>query len=285
MAAKKKVSKKKVSKKKTDRKTSTSKAMVSMDDFKRRSQADAERDSTRIAAGAGGSYISLRNGRFQFQDADLGKELDVVVLGFCSENVYYDSPWDPDDPNSPACAAIGMDDNDYLIPDEKSPEVQADSCEECEYNEWGSASVGGGKMCSNRKRLLVAAVDDLLAGGEVETPTMGVAPTSIGNFNKYVKGLDKVHHSACYAMITKLEVDEDDDKVINFSAVEPVDDNALAQAIMERLDSVEGMLVTEYDFSNYHKPQPKRRGSKKKTSNKKTGKKKTSKKKGSKFAR
>jgi len=273
MAAKKKA-KKKASKKQ-------SKALVSMEDYEKQMMADASSDSARITSREGGSFISTQNGTFTYQDSDLGDSMEVVIVGFASTNMHYPFPYDSDDPNSPGCAAVGMDDNDYLIPSEESPDKINDDCETCEFNEWGSADVGKGKKCKNGKRLALISYDEIL-NEEVEVAMLSIAPTSMGNFNKFVKGLEKTLKRPTYGIVTKVFFDPDDDKVIKFKPVEPVSDPAQMQVIMEQRQLIEEALIEEPDFSNFHEPVKKqRRGG----SGKKASKKKSSKKKSSKFAK
>lgn len=269
MAAKKKA------KKKTAKK-SKSKALVSMEDYENQMMADASSDSARITSREGGSFISTQNGTFTYQDSDLGDSMEVVIIAFASTNMHYPFVYDKDDPQSPGCAAIGLDDNDYLVPSDESPDKINDDCETCEFNEWGSADVGKGKKCKNGKRLALIHSDSIL-DEEVEVAMLSIAPTSMGNFNKYVKGLEKTLKRPTYGVVTEVFFDPDDDKVIKFKSVEPVSNPAQMQVIMDQRTLVEDALLEEPDFSNFHEPiKQKKRGGK--ASKKKTSKKKSSKK-------
>ena len=265
MAAKKKTAKKK---------TSKSTAMVSMADYEKQMMADASSDSARTAShGSGTGFISIKGGSFSFGDADLGEELKILILGFASTNTYYDCDYDPNDPNSPACAAVGMDDNDYLEPSENSPAKVSDNCEECEFNEWGSADTGKGKKCKNGKRLAVMSVDDL----EEDEPTIAlinVPSTSLTNFNKFVKGLEKTLNRPTYGVTTLLSFDDSADyEVLKFKVIEPISDISTMEKVMAARAGIEDILLEEPDFSNYHVPvkvqRPARKKAKKKTAHRK----------------
>lgn len=283
MAAKKKTAKKKTAKKAVSKKSSQSKALTTMEEYEKQMADDASADSARVSGGGEGQFISTSNGTFTYKDSDLGDSIEVVIVNFASENIYYDAPWDPDDPNSPACAATGYDDNDYLAPFDESPDKQCDTCEECELNVWGSADVGKGKKCKNRKRLALVHVDDI-GNEDAEIAKLGIAPTSLGNFNKFIKGLDKTLKKPAYGVVTNIFFDPDDDKVLKFKPVEPISDPAAIAFIMEQRKAVEDSLVEPPDFSNYHEPVKQQRRSSKKTSKKKTSKKKTAKKGKSRFS-
>ena len=243
---------------------SSSKELATMEQFEQQMAADAAADEARLGKSGESNFISIKNKEFTFRGSDLGEEMEVVIVNFASANMYYDSGYDPDDPNAPACCAIGLDENDMLVPFDASPVPQADNCEDCELNEWGSADVGKGKKCNNRKILAVIPAD-FASSEEVETAFVSISPLSMSNFNKYVKGLSKTIKRPSYGVITLMYFDEESsNEVLKFKAVGPIETPAEMQTIMEQRAMCEAELLAEPDFSNYHEVEKKPRRSAKK---------------------
>lgn len=120
----------------------------------------------------GGSYIGTKNKEFRYKGGSLGSSMEVVILASTFENAYYDTPYDEDNPSSPACYAVS-DSEDELVPAEDAPNKQADTCAECPMNVFGSDARGKGKACANRRRLALLAAGDL----EGQIAFLRLAPT------------------------------------------------------------------------------------------------------------
>jgi len=275
--------KKKAAKKKTTKKKSASKAMVSMAEFEQQMMEQANLDSARTGSGGGANFISIRGGSFTYQEADLGEEIEVVVLDFVNVKDYYDSPWDQDNPSSPACWSVSYDKPSEMVPSEYSPVVQAEACAGCWANEFGSADRGKGKACRDGRRMAVISKDQLDdAVEDIEIALLKAGPSSCPNFDKYIKGLAKVAKRPCYGVVTTAFFDDNMDyEVLKFRSNEKVESPEHMQKIMELREQVSELLTQEHDPANYVSPeeQAPARG------NKKAAKKKAAKKKGSKFSK
>lgn len=108
----------------------------------------------------GGKFFSIRAGVLKYDDIAMpGNQIACVILHGVYENLYYADKFDADSKTPPTCFAFWDDTHD----DEMQPhpdvdkedcfERQSDVCDGCPMNEWGSADVGKGKACGNRRRL------------------------------------------------------------------------------------------------------------------------------------
>lgn len=136
-----------------------------------------------------GRKISVEpRGAFLLPDgADLGDEIEIVVIDFASRNNYYATPFDKNNPTPPDCYAMGRD-IAKLVPEADSPDLQTpEGCRGCWANQFQSAQNGKGKACSNRRLLAVLIVDpeNDQAHNDPEAPIyiLDVAPTSNKSFD------------------------------------------------------------------------------------------------------
>jgi hypothetical protein len=136
------------------------------------SSAKAAVASEDTAASGGGRFFSTRAGQLAFDDAALpGNQMAVVILDSLMENVYYEGDFDPEQKSPPTCFGFGRDASTISVhekvfehsdvfspqcgPDGGQPENPEYLCAECPMNQWGTASKGKGKACSNRRRLAI----------------------------------------------------------------------------------------------------------------------------------
>jgi len=255
----------------------TKKALVSMADIEKQMAADARNEYDSEKTGGGGLQIGIRGSEFRMNGEDLGDEMDVVVVATAYEHAWYDSAYNPDDPQPPACFAIGEDEDD-LAPHADSPNPQADSCADCELNEWGSSETGRGKACKNSRRLaLLAAGEDGIALGEM--PTIKVPPASLRNYSGYAKRSTKTTGRPTYGLITKIGFDETADyETLTFELAGKIDDVEDMQGILGLRETAQELVLEPFDTSGYKDPEelrkarraaPKRRVAKKATAKKK----------------
>lgn len=168
------------------------------------------KDSTKGMALPTAKFLSLRGGKLSFGGADVpGNELRAIVIGWIHENQYYDERFNPDVPQSPGCYAFGTEQSE-MVPHEQAPRQQAEACEGCPLNEWGSAENGKGKACKNVLRLALIAEDDLEDLSTAEIVYMKVPVMSVKNFMMYAKKTVGESLSRPYwAVITNITVEPD----------------------------------------------------------------------------
>jgi hypothetical protein len=183
-----------------------------------------------------------------------GDELEVVILDFASTNLFYDSAYDRDNPQPPACFAIGEEPS-LLAPSKNSPDIQAESCSVCPNNQFGSASNGKGKACKNTRLIAVMPVAALESEEEAPIWTMSIPPTSIKSFDSYVHSLAVRHSKAPVSVVTSITMDKKSTYAApRFEVRRPLDNEELG-VFMPRRDEARQRLHTEPDVSMYKPPE------------------------------
>ncbi len=227
---------------------------------------------------AGGEYISTKGGKFSIGDRIIGDSFPAVVIGAVYENSWFDSKFVEGEPSCPACFAIAYDEED-LAPHPDSPVPQAETCEECEKNQWGSSEEGRGKACGNRFRLAVVHGDDTKANAsEIEVKGLRLAPTSINNFRSYVAELEARGDLELVQAACNIYFDPESKQAVPpilFEFMNEITSDKALNALVSKWPDAEKLLEQPYDKANY-KPPGRARG-KKKTTKKKTSKKRASK--------
>lgn len=174
------------SKKTASKKKSSSKAVANVDAALQQEVGDIKNQ----VGAPQTNNISTKDKMFTFPDGRVLETLDgFVIVDFLSWNAYYPDKFDPNNPKPPVCFAYGKEISD-LVPSENSPELQADACNGCWANEFGSD--GNGKACKNTRRLaLVDSRDEDPANAELYI--LSVPPTSLKKFDAFVNGVARFY--------------------------------------------------------------------------------------------
>lgn len=231
----------------------------------------AGQSATLTDSGGGGQFFSTRAGVLQFDDTPLpGNQACVIVAAWCLENVYYEGAFDPDNRTPPTCFAFckNPDEKDEMGPHEKVDEDdaferQADTCSVCPKNEWGSAETGRGKACSNRRRLALLPAGTYKSAGRnggfdleliedeehfrtADAGYLKIPVMSGKGFDNYVKDVAEQFKRPLFGVYTRVYLTPDPKSQfkVNFELIEPVTDNAVLGALMERFRR----LNDEIDF-------------------------------------
>jgi hypothetical protein len=175
----------------------TTKALVPWDEELAKAAQEASKLASQQASG-GSKQISIRAGTMTIDDNPVpGNTLVGVISAFTMCNKFYDSDFDPDQPTSPVCYAYGIDKTE-MGPHDEAEDKQADKCEGCPKNEFGTSDRGRGKACRNTYQLLVLPCgsydvkQDQFDAPEGEEDLAGelyglsVPPTSLKAFAGYV---------------------------------------------------------------------------------------------------
>lgn len=266
--------KKKVSKKKATGKAVATRGSTLPANWKDQLRQDAAEESERTPVGQGNRISLKRNGQFAYQGAEIGDSIDLVIVDHVVVKQYFDGDYDEDNPVPPACFALKPE-SINIAPHEDAPDPQSEVCADCWANEWASGR-GRGKACKDKNRLAVLHVDDM-AG---DLMYLEIPVTSGATFNKFIKGLTKAAELPCYAVITRMSMDDHADyQKLEFMFVEEVAEADLGYSFNKREEARE-MLMEPYDTSGYEQEQPKqaRRKKAKKKVAKKRSKKKVAKK-------
>jgi len=205
-----------------------------------------------------GNKIKTQDKAFAFPDGSIENgPVDFVILDYISQNRYYESAWDPQNPAPPECFATGRVVKE-MAPSDNSPEAQSENCASCPMNQFGSA--GNGKACKNTRLLAVMRADDDPNEGEVYT--LSVSPTGLKGFDGYVAGVANTFQAPPVKVITAIDFDSNANYAkLTFNNPRPNPDYAVH---FNRRGEAEPMLTVEPDTSNVSA----KKGSKKKASRK-----------------
>lgn len=224
---------------------------------------EAAEISKRIATPSGDRIRFNSNRSLITPDGNEGEELEVVVVDFVSSNLFYDGPFDRDNPQPPGCFAIGVEPS-LLVPSPNSPNKQSETCSACPNNQFGSA--GKGKACKNTRLLAVMPV--AMDGDEPPIWIMSVPPTSMKAFDSYVSTLASKHKTIPIGVVTRIVLDQTVQFAApRFSVVRPLKAEEF-ETYMARREEANTRLTAEPDVSQYAPPkgatagrgQPMRRG-------------------------
>lgn len=267
-----------MAKKKAKRKTGT--AVTTMAALEKSMAVHATGAKARINQPAGNN-IGIRNGKFTYKKDIIGRSFRCIVVDFVHTNAWYDSAFDPDNLTPPACFAMS-EDGEEMQAEKVSPDRQSDYCDGCPQNAWGSADLGDGKACKNQYRLAVMAPTKDDDPSETELAVLTLPPTTLKNWDAYVRALDEKLNRPPYGVVTEFTFDESANwEVLEMRIDKVIDDPALLTAVQGRVEGAITMLMEPYDVSGYMAP-AKRKAKAKKKASKKKAKKKTSKKKATK---
>lgn len=213
--------------------------------------------SAQPSGGTGFKNVSIRGGILSIDDNPVkNNELRCVVLVDCPENQFYVGKFDPSTPQSPTCYALGDlskdDPSEGMAPHEKAKDPQADNCEECPNNEFGSADTGRGKACKNVRRLALITEEgtespDALE--EAEVRMLKVPVMSVKNWSKYVQKLAEDITRPTWAVVTLLKVvpDAKTQFKLQFSFEELINfKQPLYDAMQAKLKDVSKSIVAPY---------------------------------------
>ena len=155
-------------------------------------------------------FVSFRGGILSWAGQPVeGNRKNVIVLDSAYEHVFYPHAFDPDALRSPDCWAVGRVESE-LTPDHEDVEnKQADACEGCPMNEWGSDLEGGkGKACKDSYILALLPPD---AEEGAPLVTLELSATAIKPFEKYVRDLARDFGKAPYCFVTEFYFDDASD--------------------------------------------------------------------------
>jgi len=215
---------------------------------------EAAEIAKRIAAPTGDRIRIANNRTFVAPDGSEGETLEGVVVDFVSTNLFYDGPYDRDNPQPPACFAIGPEPS-TLVPSANSPSKQADTCSSCPNNQFGSATNGKGKACKNTRLLAVVPITALDNPGE-DAPIwiLSVPPTSLKAYDSYVHTLASKHRTVPIGVITEISLDPEATYASpRFRVVRPLAKDEFP-VFMSQRESARDRLIVEPDVSQYAPP-------------------------------
>lgn len=202
----------------------------------------------RIAPPTGSSIRITQDKQFLLPDGRKSPgPIDVVIVEFNSQNMFYERSFDPKNIAPPICFAIGPNPKE-LTPSDKSPVKQSDSCAGCPMNEFGSD--GDGKACKNSRVLAVLPPD-----ADETTPLwiLKVSPTALKGFDAYVASVAGAFDVPPIGVVTEVSFDPSVTYAkLLFGNPRP---NENIETMFHRQDEARRMLAVEPDTSGYEKAQ------------------------------
>lgn len=203
--------------------------------------------------GGGGTSIRFRPGSIEVAGATVpDNRLNCIIIGSVAFNGWNRDKFDPDNPQTPDCYAFGiLGQEKEMAPHEDSPEAQADSCGECDKNQFGSAETGRGKACGNNVRLGVLLATDCEDADGVAHAEMAVAkisPTNLKRYKGYVNAVTDEHHRPLWAVVTELRAVSDPRTqiAVEMRIVETIDDPEILDALEARYQKATDALTQPF---------------------------------------
>lgn len=226
--------------------------------YEDRLNAQAAAITSQISKPSGDRVRMKGNQAFVSPDGVEGPELEVVVLGFTSANLFYEGNFNPSAPQPPGCFAIGLNPTE-MVPSENSPNKQSDSCSVCPMNQFGSDPGGGkGKACKNTRLLAMMAAD----ADDPDAPIaiLSVPPTSIKNFDAFAQSVLSKFRKPPIGVVAKITLDQSVTFASpRFEVVRALDKAELG-FFMDRQDEAMERLKAEPDVTQYTPPKAQGRG-------------------------
>jgi hypothetical protein len=134
-----------------------------------------------------GMTISLKGKVFTLPNGQSSQgPMQAIVLDARNVRTYYKGQYNPNALETPPCFAIAKQIED-LRPSPNAKQPMAESCSECKYDQWGSATNGSkGKACKNAIRLAVVPANFT---PETQPMILTVSPTGIKSYSSLVNDL------------------------------------------------------------------------------------------------
>jgi hypothetical protein len=200
--------------------------------------------SKNIGAPSGNKIRTTQDKKFLLPDGEKVEVLDAVIVNFGSSNTFYAEAFNRNKVTPPACFALGMDPR-TMIPSENSLDRQADACNECPNNQWGSGNGGKGKACRNSR---VIALMPTNADEESPIWILQTSPTAIKHFDDYVRNLTN-RGIPPLGVITQIYFDPGSTFAsLRFRATAKLADEALP-VYASRVKTAEQVLMAEPEYN------------------------------------
>ncbi len=197
-----------------------------------------------------GNWISFKGGQLSFGGQPIpGAKLPVVVIYSVFENQLYQDKYDPNNPQPPICYALAENDEE-LKPHPEAYKPQAESCEVCPHNAWGSDPSGGrGKACKNVRRLAMVAAADLDKLDKAEIGLAKMPVTSVKNWSSYASQIANVLKVPPLAVITEMSVTPDPKTQfqVNFQLIDKITDPKVLQDLLKKRGESHQLVYMPYD--------------------------------------
>lgn len=211
--------------------------------------------------------IATRSGLMRIDGTPVpGNKILAVIVSSIYANLYYNAPFMATEMTPPACYAYG-DLQEGMRPVKNAADKQAEECATCPQNQWGTADVGRGKACANKRKLALIIVGkwdpktemwDIKENAAVykgQLYSLMVPPTSIKAYSKYVKAVADIQKRPPYGVLTEIELEPDDKDQfhINFTFNDKVAVDEDGNSIEDAGEILKTLIDRQYAASEYLK--------------------------------
>jgi len=162
---------------------------------------EAAQISKRIAAGA--PFIKCtQDKKFMMPDkTESAGPLSAVIIDFIAANYFFDREYEKGAIVPPACFALAVEPRS-MVPHETAPAKEAEACNGCPNNEFGSK--GKGKACQNTRLLAVVSPDEK----DPQIYLLKVSATGVKPFDNYVQSIKTQFNAPPLAVVTDIFFDK-----------------------------------------------------------------------------
>lgn len=213
----------------------------------------AGRAAKAVAGVSGGSMVSHKGGILSYKGAAMpDNKMEVVIILDITHNAFYEGRYDSDNPQSPVCFAFGdvtgEDENFVMAPHPDSSSPQADQCQGCPQNEWGSADQGRGKACKNMHRIAMITGGDLEDIAAAEVAYMHIPVMSVKGWAGYVRQLQTVEGKPPLAFVTTVSCvpDAKSQYRVVFGDPQVIEDNEQLEQLLAKMETAQQEIAFPY---------------------------------------
>lgn len=212
----------------------------------------AEAVKERIQAPSGDFIRVTQDKKFKLPTGQESEgPLNLVIIDFLSVNQFFDRPYKEGEIIPPACIAMGVNPR-TMKPEASSPDKQAEDCESCPNNQFGSK--GAGKACSNMRLLAVVEPNN-----DPKSPIylLKVSATAIKSFDGYVATIQTQFDSLPISVVTDVYFDPNS-KYPSLRFGNPVPNTNL-EVHFNRMKDAKARLSVVPDLTAYVAPKGKKK--------------------------
>lgn len=203
-------------------------------------------DLARLGNTAGKDTIRVsQDKKFIFpDDTESPGPLDLIIVDFVYRNEYYPGAFNRKELVAPTCFAVSPE-QASLVPTDHSPKKQAEKCNECQWDRWGSSPQGDGKACKNTIYMAVLQPD---ATSDTPMFVIKTSPTAIRPFNVHVANVGRKARLPLWAVLTRLSFDPN----VSYPSLrfELLGANRVLDETKARREDARYRLLQEPDFSS-----------------------------------
>lgn len=201
------------------------------------------------SVGSAGNFLSIRGAVLSYQGVQAtDNKMSVIILHAILENQWYNKPFNPASPTSPACYAFG-DMQKTMVPHEMAPQPQSETCASCEKMQFGSAEVGKGKACKAVQRLALITEGDLENLDEnAQIAYLKLPFYSTIEYASYVRQLAEQYKKPPLAFVTEITVvpDPKSQYRVKFKLTDKIEDSSALELLLGLHEKAKAEIAFPY---------------------------------------